>query len=1466
MAYPRPPLDPSGPSYSGAGIKTSVSGTVYQIELLILVMNRGLSAGCTFNVATEVASAEAFDDLVFIYGNRTGTINGVLFLQAKHRTNVGNKIRDIDLTGVVNGDFYVPKYFESYRRIITKRKKEFKGDMKHFFIYTPIDIDDDILQDNFEEVPSSHVFAENDFLCFNSILLPERQPGNHPKFLKIRKDKKSDFYVNIVQLLRKNTERLIVAEKLGKMISAKSKITVEEVLKKHRDWLLEKVFDRDEKTKENRKVYIKFKESFLKIENTEKDIELLEFRKILLQTYAETQYQENTNKENDNKDEVREKKNIIDILIEQNANIEVPETYLTSKFKKLQLNDTTNTEIESFLDKFIFATNQPNNDELKKIIQIEIGEMMNLVSDDSQWVENRLQSCVLDWLRAEKAHYVTNDNCKAFFEYVRQKFAASSQTSLSFGNVTQIEECGYTFSTGNLMKAIEDFLGGVGDPQMLCVYYTNKLLTQIKLCQIIGSYRDKKLNIIFGELKKLSRHMGSKMCPIKAFTSHLINHVLLEINNCFNLCSEEKELLQEIIGIVKNDTKKRLVVMIAKDQQTPWENILGSCNNKKLSDSEYKFSDLSEESKDKLSKTATVRFSGRKFSLGTLLDKTLIDRLGGDALSALINDNLDLGSAVADVLYTSVKAYYIDRRFSQRNEIKMNFTLDVYKYMTPMDVILQNNPDKIIMVNAAPGMGKSTLLSNLETKINQYPEYFCIRTSLVDHCEYFEDLKEDDMKEESIKFLYKISSLPGKDYEDDICEHVFVLDNGDLKLNTSSRATFDELLRVAIFCDVYNGGNIVLLLDAFDEISPLYNTKVIRLIQTLKVMKVSKIMITSRPYDTVSELEDSCSFPYTLEPLSVEEQRDLFFRYWAVKLKDNKVAFSTTEVTEFLDLLNRTLFKQLQQHDDNYMSIFLSIPLHVYMLAVVEEKRFQEFLTKKENINIDNWCTLFSIYTLYYEFFKRKFYDILYSETDVKVPKNNRMLRNKMKETMIDNGKLALLELFSDVPGPLVSEDDRKRLKEEVKIGEEKTGFVHIVNGEPRFVHGTYAEFFAAEILADVILNSQRDKAEAEKFLYKIITEYSWRSSVILAFFNYKVVSNSRHCSLFNSALNGHVQQVTAVENIADIQDDLGRTPFHLLFCSGLVYEGVMNIYKNHRSAMYVPDNLFKWSPVHYAVVRHSCNQTFPSSGHQFVAKSREPEFRDINGRTPLILATQGRCRRSCVFNYIYDFSLEIDAQDNTGKTALHYAVINRKELAFVCIVHLRADLDAQDCEGKTALHYAIEKRRVDAANNLIAMGADVAIRDNNEKIPAYFEMNELLRVNRKVCPTLSFINKLEPVVLKYLVEYMELSQNVPVQTLRPYKNIYRYILSREKLRIRPHQASLELNRYRGLFLKRNDANVTVNDNTNDSVNDNGNGTINDTKIRQVEINLTICLDVIIANYKLWKRSEMDRKRKYTRF
>ncbi|XP_072380058.1 uncharacterized protein [Diabrotica undecimpunctata] len=107
-------------SYASSGLKTSLHGTVYQLQPLMLFVYRAHKNNYAyFDIATELDIAEKFDDVVITY-KRTAAdkLYTWRFLQAKHKQDV--KKQKITVSGLTNddkGEFSLQKYFLSFCKI-----------------------------------------------------------------------------------------------------------------------------------------------------------------------------------------------------------------------------------------------------------------------------------------------------------------------------------------------------------------------------------------------------------------------------------------------------------------------------------------------------------------------------------------------------------------------------------------------------------------------------------------------------------------------------------------------------------------------------------------------------------------------------------------------------------------------------------------------------------------------------------------------------------------------------------------------------------------------------------------------------------------------------------------------------------------------------------------------------------------------------------------------------------------------------------------------------------------------------------------------------------------------------------------------------------------------------------------------------------------------------------------------------
>jgi DNA-directed RNA polymerase subunit F len=106
-------------------------------------------------------------------------------------------------------------------------------------------------------------------------------------------------------------------------------------------------------------------------------------------------------------------------------------------------------------------------------------------------------------------------------------------------------------------------------------------------------------------------------------------------------------------------------------------------------------------------------------------------------------------------------------------------------------------------------------------------------------------------------------------------------------------------------------------------------------------------------------------------------------------------------------------------------------------------------------------------------------------------------------------------------------------------------------------------------------------------------------------------------------------------------------------------------------------------------------------------------------GRTELHLVASSRDNNNLVkVQQLVENGADVNAQDNDGKTALHYAssIVDNLEVVKY-LVEKKADLNVQDNRGRTPLHYASEvKDNLDVVKCLVENEADFNIRDNDSR------------------------------------------------------------------------------------------------------------------------------------------------------
>ena len=81
--------------------------------------------------------------------------------------------------------------------------------------------------------------------------------------------------------------------------------------------------------------------------------------------------------------------------------------------------------------------------------------------------------------------------------------------------------------------------------------------------------------------------------------------------------------------------------------------------------------------------------------------------------------------------------------------------------------------------------------------------------------------------------------------------------------------------------------------------------------------------------------------------------------------------------------------------------------------------------------------------------------------------------------------------------------------------------------------------------------------------------------------------------------------------------------------------------------------------------------------------------------------------------------SLDLEAVNDEGDTALHYAVKNEDfELLEILLAYV-PDIDVENEDGDAALHLAVQTSDIDLVQLLIDYGANVEVKDSKKRTPA---------------------------------------------------------------------------------------------------------------------------------------------------
>ncbi|XP_031634299.1 uncharacterized protein LOC116347724 isoform X1 [Contarinia nasturtii] len=326
-------------------------------------------------------------------------------------------------------------------------------------------------------------------------------------------------------------------------------------------------------------------------------------------------------------------------------------------------------EINEFLNKLVFAVNQPNEVRLGNIIARNLGEHSQFNLLNSELVADSFQTKMLDWFKKKRkekgkeGRFLEAKDGKQFFESIEREVSGLISVGLNLAYSEKLEKYSMKFEKNNIVDLLQSFAST--EKNVFHLPSEETFLSAIKVYNALEHLKDKDGfaqyerhdAYIFMRLSTLLRPKTQKRV-LEALKSQ-ISHNLLIIHCASGATDDEIfDLYCELIDALEQNKKNKKILLLAEQ-----DNALA----KKFED-DYKFTypvddssfnDLTVDSKEKLSEKE-VTFQGERLSLQQLdaqLNKLSIDT---KTLVKLIKgEEINIGTKLENL--GEVDYYYIYR-------------------------------------------------------------------------------------------------------------------------------------------------------------------------------------------------------------------------------------------------------------------------------------------------------------------------------------------------------------------------------------------------------------------------------------------------------------------------------------------------------------------------------------------------------------------------------------------------------------------------------------------------------------------------------------------------------------------------------------------------------------------------------------------------------------------------------------
>jgi ankyrin repeat protein len=574
------------------------------------------------------------------------------------------------------------------------------------------------------------------------------------------------------------------------------------------------------------------------------------------------------------------------------------------------------------------------------------------------------------------------------------------------------------------------------------------------------------------------------------------------------------------------------------------------------------------------------------------------------------------------------------------------------------DIFYKNN-DKVLIISAEPGMGKSLILDHFTQ--NSKAENFLFIKIILNTCT--KTLSATNFKKRL------------QNREDDLIE--FVLKSLLEKTNEQEISLLKHLAKEE---------RLILMFDGLDEVND-YKQQVIQLIDVLmRDCKLKKILITTRN-QLREELEDHFStFSFDLNNFDEEDQKNFLAKYWNnLNLKNPPRPTSANKLMQTAEVL----IERIKSISSQNLNQLIGIPLQTKMLADI----YFERVRNKEDFSR---LILTNISVFYNEFIESKI-KIQFKRTNnnIEIEQLSKQIQQKLLEILktefySDHTKLSSLILFK--------QNDKDRIdlefdeKDKVQAILEYGVIVAFTNGIPTFLHQSFAEFFLAKSCLQKIKEQNKRDKELEQILRDKI------HFLVRKFLN----------DLMENVHSHKKQEENKNEEKEDFNQEIGNcceeNLIHLL--KYLVEDKGANLKTKNKFLIIATRNRNKDILALLLENGIDVNQQddkgetalmwASKKGHKEIVQmllqheNIQKNKQNYYGHTALFLASR-QGNKEIVEIFLQEKNIEINQRDKTfGETALMKASqVGHKEIVQMLLQHERIEINLQNENGYTALMWA---------------------------------------------------------------------------------------------------------------------------------------------------------------------------------